>query len=570
MLTENQLEMLGDKGAALIQASEQDIIADIARRIKKTGRFTETAELQVMALRRAGYDTQKIRVEVMRILNADPEYKKMVANETKQYKRDVMIAIRQMEREAEEAGDRIIAEAGDMSFNRDLYAWHQAGQTLTKDSSIVKLIEEMSIATQGTLKNLTRTMGFKGPHDFTSLENAYIRTLDKALMNMVSGGMSYDAAVEQAIREMAKSGLRSVDYASGRTYQLDTAVRMCVRTSAHQLSARISNRNCDIMNTDLVEVSKHWGARPSHAVWQGKIYSRSGKNKKYPPFSECHYGEADGLCGVNCRHIFYPFFEGISEPNTWPDEPEPKEYNGKMYDYYSATQKQRAMERRIRATKREVEAMRSIGGETGELQSQIKKQVKEYHKFSHKIGISPKDNRLRVVKGSSDLNRTETIKNQPKRNESRAMEEKAKTLFDIQPIPKGDTVKPVSIYKDLKTSDIGKRVLEYIEKNNVNVEIIYNKDSEKEYGLKNKYGVNVGNNIYINARTCKTKKKMVETIVHEETHLEYNIGGDAHAECVCDYNALKHRKGELTREDIRDIIKSVRQRYPEYKWRKPK
>jgi len=570
MLTENQLEMLGDKGAALIQASEQDIIADIARRIKKTGRFTETAELQVMALRRAGYDTQKIRVEVMRILNADPEYKKMVANETKQYKRDVMIAIRQMEREAEEAGDRIIAEAGDMSFNRDLYAWHQAGQTLTKDSSIVKLIEEMSIATQGTLKNLTRTMGFKGPHDFTSLENAYIRTLDKALMNMVSGGMSYDAAVEQAVREMAKSGLRSVDYASGRTYQLDTAVRMCVRTSAHQLSARISNRNCDIMNTDLVEVSKHWGARPSHAVWQGKIYSRSGKNKKYPPFSECHYGEADGLCGVNCRHIFYPFFEGISEPNTWPDEPEPKEYNGKMYDYYSATQKQRAMERRIRATKREVEAVRSIGGETGDLQSQIKKQVKEYHKFSHKMGISPKDNRLRVVKGSSDLNMTETIKNQPKRNESRAMEEKAKTLFDIQPIPKGDTVKPVSIYKDLKTSDIGKRVLEYIEKNNVNVEIIYNKDSEKEYGLKNKYGVNVGNNIYINARACKTKKMMVETIVHEETHLEYNIGGDAHAECVCDYNALKHRKGELTREDIRDIIKSVRQRYPEYKWRKPK
>ena len=82
--------------------------------------------------------------------------------------------------------------------------------------------------------------------------------------------------------------------------------------------------------------------------------------------------------------------------------------------------------------------------------------------------------------------------------------------------------------------------------------------------------MNVGNNIYINARTCKTKKMMVETIVHEETHLEYNIGGDAHAECVCDYNALKHRKGELTREDIRDIIKSVRQRYPEYKWRKPK
>ena len=62
--------------------------------------------------------------------------------------------------------------------------------------------------------------------------------------------------------------------------------------------------------------------------------------------------------------------------------------------------------------------------------------------------------------------------------------------------------------------------------------------------------------------------KKVETIVHEEPYLEYNLGGDAHAECV--YNALKHQKGELMGVDIRDIIKSVRQRYLEYEWRNPK
>lgn len=62
--------------------------------------------------------------------------------------------------------------------------------------------------------------------------------------------------------------------------------------------------------------------------------------------------------------------------------------------------------------------------------------------------------------------------------------------------------------------------------------------------------------------------KKVETIVHEEPYLKYNLGGDAHAECV--YNALKHQKGELMGVDIRDIIKSVRQRYLEYEWRNPK
>lgn len=454
MLTENQLEMLGDKAAELMQEAEQDIIADIARRIKKTGRFTETAELRVMALRKAGWSTQKIRVEVMNILNADPEYKKFVANNTKQYKRDVMSAIRQMEKEAAKAGDDIIAQAGDMSYNADLYAWHQAGETLTEDSSIVKVTQEMAKATGGTLKNLTRTMGFKGPHDFVALKNAYIGYLDKALMKMIMGGVSYDAAVEQSVREMARSGLRSVEYASGRTYQLDTAARMCIRTSAHQLSAKISERNCDVMGQDLVEVSEHWGARPSHQIWQGKIYSRSGKNKKYPPFKECHYGEADGLCGVNCRHTFHPFFEGISEPTKWQKEPEPKEYGGKMYSYYDATQKQRAMERQIRSTKREIEAMRSIGGNTSELESQKKRQIREYHKFSHAMDISPKDNRLRVVKGSSDLNKTETLKEHnalAKSNSADILKSKKKERIigtENFKIPKSKFLK--SEYEDIK------------------------------------------------------------------------------------------------------------------------
>lgn len=454
MLTENQLEMLGDKAAELMQEAEQDIIADIARRIKKTGRFTETVELRVMALRKAGWSTQKIRVEVMNILNADPEYKKFVANNTKQYKRDVMSAIRQMEKEAAKAGDDIIAQAGDMSYNADLYAWHQAGETLTEDSSIVKVTQEMGKATGGTLKNLTRTMGFKGPHDFVALKNAYIGYLDKALMKMIMGGVSYDAAVEQSVREMARSGLRSVEYASGRTYQLDTAARMCIRTSAHQLSAKISERNCDVMGQDLVEVSEHWGARPSHQVWQGKIYSRSGKNKKYPPFKECHYGEADGLCGVNCRHTFHPFFEGISEPTKWQKEPEPKEYGGKMYSYYDATQKQRAMERQIRSTKREIEAMRSIGGDTSELESQKKRQIKEYHKFSNAVQISPKDNRLRVVKGSSDLSKTETLKKHnalAKSNSADILKSKKKERIigtENFKIPKSKFLK--SEYEDIK------------------------------------------------------------------------------------------------------------------------
>lgn len=410
MLTEEQLEIFGDRMAGLYQAFEQDIIADIARRVKKTGRYTETAELMAQAMYHAGASPAKIRAEVMKALRANKAYQDTVAQNTLEWKKYVKSEIKAMKETAAKEGNTIIAEAGDMSFNYDLSMWEQAGKKLAKDSSIAKMVEEMSIATAGTFENLTKTMGFKGPHDFTSIQELYIRSLDKAVLKMATGTFSFDQCVNDAVREMSQSGLRSVDYASGRTYQLDTAARMCIRTSCHKLAGSISMRNCETTGTDLVEVSAHWGAREEHAAWQGKIYSRSGKNKKYPPFSICQYGAVDGLMGVNCRHTFYPFFEGISTPNKWKPEPNPKEYKGKIYTYTEATQKQRKMERDIRATKRELEAQKAIGGDTKLLEARKRKQIADYHNFSKEMDISPKDNRLRVIAGSSDVSRTKVVR----------------------------------------------------------------------------------------------------------------------------------------------------------------
>lgn len=410
MLTENQYEMLGDRIAALYQALEQDVIADIARRVKRTGRFTETAELMAKAMMQTGKSPTQIRKEVMKLLRADTAYRKEVAANTKQYKRDTIHKIRQTEKAAAEMGNMLIAEAGDMSFNKDLWLWHQAGKELTKDSAFTRLVEAMAEQTAGELKNLTKTTGFQGVHGSIAVMNAYQNTLDKALMKMTSGAFSFDRAAEDCVKELAHSGLRMIKYESGRSYQLDTASRMCLRTGSAQLSAKISMHNCDKTGVDLVEVDAHWGARPEHAEWQGKIYSRSGKHDTYPDFSVCRYGEVDGLCGVNCRHSFYPFFEGISVQNTWEPEPEPFEYRGKTYDYYQTTQKQRKMEREVRATKREIEAAKAYGQDTKELNAELRKQISEYHAFSKEAGIRPKDNRLRVVKGSSDLTKTNVYK----------------------------------------------------------------------------------------------------------------------------------------------------------------
>lgn len=412
-LSEAQMDILIDKYiTGLYQQMEDEVIADIARRVKKTGRYTETAELMAKSMHEQGYSTAKIQAEVMKKLNADADYQKAVAENTKAHKEEIQKIIEETVKEAKEAGKTLIAEAGNMAWNNDLSMWQQYGEDLTKPNSLSQLIKAFQAQTAGALKNLTKTTGFKNTLlGTTGVMNAYQRELDLALLKVATGTFSYDQAVNDCIHRLAQSGLRAIDYASGRTYQLDTAARMCVRTGLSQLSGKIMEENLKQSGQDLVITSQHMGSRPEHVPWQNKVFSYSGKNKKYPDFfKETGYGTAGGLKGVNCTHDFYPFWEGASVIPDDIQEPPPKTINGKEYTYYQTNQQQRRMERNIRATKREIEAQRNLGGDTTQLKAKLKKQMADYRAFSKAAGLRVKDNRLRMPSGTSNLSRTKATK----------------------------------------------------------------------------------------------------------------------------------------------------------------
>ena len=392
----------------LYQNLEDEVIADIARRVKNTGRYTETAELMAKSMVENGYSAEKIQAEVMKMLRADKNYKMAVAENTAAYKQEVQDIINKTVKEAKAAGNDLVAEAGNMAWNNDLSMWQEHGVDLKKPNSMSQLLLAFQKQTAGELKNLTRTMGFKNTvFGTTGVLNAYQREMDLALLKVATGTFSYDQAVNDCVHRLAQSGLRSIDYANGRSYQLDTAARMSVRTGLSQLSGKIMEENLKSSGQDLVITSQHMGSRPEHVPWQNKVFSYSGKNKKYPDFfKETGYGTATGLKGVNCTHDFYPFWEGASVIPDDIKEPAPVKINGKEYDYYQVSQQQRKMERGIRATKREIEAQKAIGGDTSELQSKLRKQNSDYKQFSAAAGVKVKNNRLRVEYGSSNLIKT--------------------------------------------------------------------------------------------------------------------------------------------------------------------
>lgn len=397
-LTSKQIDIIADKYVGgLYDDLEREVIADIARRVKKTGRYTETAELMAKAMREQGYNTAKIQREVMKQLRADKEYKRNVAQTTKEYKQYIKNIIKDTVYNAIKAGDKLIGSAGDMAWNDDLQVWKAQNIDLKKPNNLNQLYQAFKLQTKQQLRNITQSTGFVGTIlGTTGVLNMYQRSMDLALLKLSTGTFSYDQVVKDLVHQLAQSGLRSIDYASGRSYHIDTAARMVVRTASSQLAGKITEMNIEKTGVELVYVDAHAGARPSHAIWQGKVYSYNGTSKKYPDFvKSTDYGSVTGLKGANCTHNFYPYWEGSPIPKF--EEPEPIKVNGKEYTRYEATQEQRKMERGIRATKREIEANEALGYDTKDLKSKLNKQTREYNQFSNAADLRPKKNRLNVT-----------------------------------------------------------------------------------------------------------------------------------------------------------------------------
>ncbi len=443
MLTDEQLEYISDALIPLFQYLESEVIADVTQRVKATMAYTRTAEQQAQALYQLGYSPARIRKEVMKKLRADKAFQKAVAQNTLEHKKTVKELLKKIRKEAGKAGKELFADAGSLSFLDDLRVWELGHKPITDGSFLQKLTEAIGEQTKGEVNNLTRTTGFKTVAGMESLENVYRRELDQAMIKITSGTFSQEQVLYDVIHNLAHSGLRTVDYGSGRTRQLDTAVRVAVRTGTHQLMGKIAEQSIRETNTNMVFVSSHWGARnkgtghANHAQWQGKVYTigadvaagaaqkeaerigQAGIGDLWEATGYCmdgkHENDPLGLYGYNCRHRIYPWFEGISSLPDEDPEPKPVVIDGKEYDYYAMSQKQRAKERNIRALKREREAMQKLDMDTTQVQKKIKEKIREYEEWCKKYKMPEKYNRIRYDNGTGEYKKTKAWKEYEKR-----------------------------------------------------------------------------------------------------------------------------------------------------------
>lgn len=382
MLKPEYLQRVPDGMIQLYAQAEMDILENMAVRIAHYGYWIPAVEHQAKMLEEAGMVREEILARLKTLTGrADRELR------------------------------QLMQEAGTAALKSDDAVYCRQGLNpppVSASEDLQKVLQAGYEKTSGAFRNLTLTTARTAAHQFA-------QALDRAYMQITLGGMDYNTAIRSTIKQLSAEGVGAIRYPTGRTDTIEVAVRRAVVTGVNQTALRLQDARADEMGADLVEVSAHAGARPSHAQWQGGIYSRSGKSKKYPDFVKTTgYGTGAGLGGWNCSHSFRPWFEGMSR--TY-DKALLKEYQAKDYEYngvrmteYEALQEQRKIERNIRRWKREQNALQAAGLDSSEASAKIAEWNRRQKDFLEQTGLKADGMRVAVGKTVEKQGKNSIIK----------------------------------------------------------------------------------------------------------------------------------------------------------------
>ena len=382
--TPEVLDALPEELAELFRSLEDTLLEEICSRLKQSGELNEVTVQSIRTLRSHGIALDEIERAIQETAGIGQEKLDQIL--------DGVVARNQ----------RYYREVIDLSGVT-------APGTLVDDA----LVEAIRRQAQEGLRNITGSMGFlvDGGRTVIAPGRAYQWALDNAALEVQSGAVSYNQAIRNAVRQLADSGIKTVNYESGRRDQVDVAIRRAVMTGVHQLCARYTEQSAEYLKTDYFEVSAHTGARDTgvgwqnHKAWQGRVYSVRAADR-YPDIYEvCGLGQVDGLEGANCRHIRTAFVDGVME-RTYADEElahiddgHDVTFEGRHYTAYEATQKQRQIERTVRRYRREKTAFESAGlSEDAQAAGvRIRRLQAQYRAFSKAAGLPEQRERMRVT-----------------------------------------------------------------------------------------------------------------------------------------------------------------------------
>lgn len=373
MLTPQQLQEIPEAVLLEFRELELDIIRDVSRRVGKAGELTATGVNQLDIL----YDMADAK-----------EAEKLMTR-----------GIKSVLLKAEES----IRNASNP--NPDIVALLKKREGLVEQNrAFIDNISKVTIdRTKNEILKMSKTTGFMVQREFIQTGDILNSVLNRITIQVGSGAFSYQQLAEKYIRILGDSGIRTIDYESGKSYAFDMQLKRLIVDSTRNMANTVSLKNAQDLGTDLMEISAHAGARPDHAEWQGKVLSLDGR-RGYLSLSDIGHGDVTGFGGANCRHTYFPYLDGMTRNYTEEELDEFKneliEVDGQKISRYDATQEMRRYERTIRASKRRLQGFEGLG-DTNAYQKEMARLRRlrgGYKGYSEKTGLRVEPYSVRIYK----------------------------------------------------------------------------------------------------------------------------------------------------------------------------
>lgn len=513
MLPPDFLENLESEAIKIYNNLELDIIKEIAERISNVG-----------------YANTVVKNDVM------------IAQEMGMLHRDIVSLVAKYNKSSYEDILRIFEEAGATSIQNDDNIYKLAGLNpikLKQDRSMMNFLIASAQKTNGNLQNLVMTTA-----NTSQLE--FLNAMNNAYMEISTGTKSYSQSIIDAIDKISSKGTM-VEYPSGHKTSVENATRMNIVTGVNQTCGKLQQMRAEEMNWDLMELTAHAGARPSHAEWQGKVVSLSGK-KGYLSLKDIEYGEITGFKGINCYHDWRPYYEGSARTYTQKELEEMKNqkvtYNGNKITKYDASQIQRQMERQIRQDKKDIAGLQGIltsnnkDIDVNDIQARLKQMQNKYNMHNRQLNdfISQTDSikdRSRLVVGNT---KSENMLKKTGKNDI-IIRDKAqgKERFEVSEKVFSSVIKnelsgikfPIAPEYNSRIRDNGKTIA-----------TVYHWGEVKEIKA-----------IYIGKQDKDTKEFLIDTLLHEKLEAKILITK------TDKYQKLNSMSDEKRHEYINNVIK---------------
>jgi hypothetical protein len=282
-------------------------------------------------------------------------------------------------------------------------------------------VKALARITASQYANFSNTLAFtkkvNGRVVYTDLARTYQETIDKAILSVAQGKSTFDEQMYSTIKELGESGLKTVDYANGRSVRLDSSVRQHLKGALRNLHNETQTVFGEEFGSDGVEISVHINPAPDHAQVQGRQFSKEEFEKFQNDqdaadytgkvFTSEHEGkDRRSISEYNCYHYTFDIVLGVSKPNYSQEELKQIiednnkgfELDGEHFTNYEGTQLQRKLETEIRKQK-DIQIIAKASGNkelVAESQSKITQLTRKYKQLSDISGLPTKMERMRV------------------------------------------------------------------------------------------------------------------------------------------------------------------------------